>query len=168
MADTPPLICEKVLGSLRPVNKAATDAFKAVNGRCVVKITKMTRNQRRRGFYWTLLDVVAEVLRDRTNTPWDAETLHDELRKTLRLFDGPALKTPAGREVFKLKSTADRNMTEAERAHWTTRVVNYCEHLTGVEARTLIDEVRARGGGELNEPIHNEGAAGAKSPAVVA
>lgn len=146
--DSPPLIAEGVLGSLRPVNKAAQEAFKAVNGRCVVKITKMTRNQRRRGFYWTLLDVVAEVLRDRTDTPWDAETLHDELRKTLRLYDGPPLKTPAGREVYRLKSTSDRSMNEVERAAWTTRAVNYCELITGVEARTLIDEVRARGGGE--------------------
>jgi hypothetical protein len=83
-----------------------------------------------------------------TDTPWDAETLHDELRKTLRLYDGPPLKTPAGREVYRLKSTSDKSMTEVERARWTDRVVNYCEHLTGVEARTLIDEVRARGGGE--------------------
>ena len=166
MTDSAPLIAEQVLGSLRPVNKAAQDAFKAVNGRCVVKLTKMTRNQRRRGFYFTLLDVVSEVLRDRTNTPWDAETLHDELRKILRLYDGPPLKTPSGREVFKLKSTSDRSMTEAERAHWTDRVVAYCEHLTGVEAKTLIDEVRARGGGEIETSL--TGAAGVKAPAVVA
>lgn len=146
--DTPPLICEQVLGSLRPVNKAAQDAFRAINGRCVVKITRMTRNQRRRGFYWTLLDVVAEVLRDRTDTPWDAETLHDELRRRLRLYDGPPLKTPSGREVYRLKSTSDRAMNEVDRARWTDRVVSYCEGLTGVEAKTLIDEVRARGGGE--------------------
>ena len=151
MADSAPLICEQVLGSLRPVNKAAQDAFRAVNGRCVVKITKMTRNQRRRGFYWTLLDVVAEVLRDRTDTPWDAETLHDEIRRTLRLYDGPPLKTPAGREVYRLKSTSDKSMTEVERARWTDRVVNFCEHLTGVEAMRLIDEVRARGGGDWTE-----------------
>ncbi len=60
----------------------------------------------------------------------------------------PPLKTPAGREVYRLKSTSDRSMNEVERAAWTTRAVNYCELITGVEARTLIDEVRARGGGE--------------------
>lgn len=147
--EKPPLLFRSQFGRLSPVNKIAEEAVKALSGQdCRVEIKRSTANQRRRAFYWLFLDVVAEVLRDRTDTPWDAETLHDELRKTLRLYDGPPLKTPAGREVYRLKSTSDRSMNEVERAAWTTRAVNYCELITGVEARTLIDEVRARGGGE--------------------
>lgn len=144
MADQPPLIFEKVLGSLRPVNEAARDAMKAMDGRVVVKVTKLTRNQRRRGFYWTLLGVVAELLTDQTGTPWDANTLHDDLRERLGL--GEYLKTPTGRKVFKPLSTSDRSMNEIDRARWTDRVVNYLSQATNIEARALMDEVRQRGG----------------------
>ena len=145
-SETAPLIFEKVLGTLRPVNGPAKEAMAAINGKCVVKLTRMTRNQRRRGFYWTFLDVVAEVLRDTTGTPWDAETLHDDLRERLGL--GEWLISPSGRKKFKPLSTSDKSMNEVDRAHWTNRVVTYCEHFTGIEAHTLINEVRARGGGD--------------------
>lgn len=144
MSDQPPMIFEKVLGSLRPVNEAARDAVKAIDGKCVIKITRMTRNQRRRGFYWTLLGVVAELLTDRTGTPWDAETLHDDLRERLGL--GEWLVTPTGRRKFKPRSTSDKSMNEADRARWTDRVVSYLSNAIGVEAHLLIDEVRQRGG----------------------
>ena len=143
MTDKPPLHFVKAFGALRPANRAAEQAMQAINGKVVVKLSGMTRNQRRRGFYWTLLDVTAEVLASSTDTPWDAETLHDEVRKALRF--GTELKTPSGRTVFKPRSTADRNMSEVDRAAWTDRVVNFCQQITGIEAQTLIDEVRSRG-----------------------
>ncbi len=143
MADAAPLIFEQVLGTLRPVNEPARIATKAVVGRCVVKITKMNRNQRRRGFYWVMLDVAAEVLRDATDQPWDAELLHDDLKKMLKL--GQTLTTPSGREVFKPRSTSDRAMTEAERAAWLERCKVTLSLWCGVEIVELMNEVRARG-----------------------
>lgn len=152
MSDDAPLVFEKVLGALKPANRAAQLAMAATNGRCVVKITKMTRNQRRRAFYWVMLDVVSEVLANTTRTPWDSETLHDDLRDRLNLVH-PPLKTPSGRAVRRLKSTSDKAMTEADRAAWTDRVATYLSRMCGVEMRELIDEVKRRGGGDPPDPI---------------
>lgn len=149
MVDEAPLIFEPVLGRLTPVSNSAKDAMKAINGRVVVKLTKMTRNQRRRNWYWTMLDVVSEVLTDTTGTPWDAETLHDDLRDILGLHD--ELKTPSGRIVKKRRSTSDKSMNEVDRAKWTDRVANYLSHQIGIEIHQLIEEVRARGGGEPDD-----------------
>ena len=149
MSDDAPLIFEPVFGRLTPVSNAAKEAMKAINGRVVVKLTKVTRNQRRRNWYWTMLDVVAEVLSDATRTPWDAETLHDDLRDTLGLHD--ELKTPSGRVVKKRRSTSDRSMNEAERARWTDRVATYLSRQIGIEIHQLIEEVRARGGGDPDD-----------------
>ncbi|MGV0964171.1 MAG: hypothetical protein ACOYBT_09805 [Polynucleobacter sp.] len=146
MPDAPPIICEQVLGTLRPANAYSAEAIKAIDGRCVVKVTKMRRNQRRRAWYWIMLDVVAQQLADTTGTPWDAETLHDDLRDRLKL--GKPLRTPNGRTVWKRQSTSDRSMNEIERARWTDRVATYLSRQIGVEVHQLIDEVRARGGGE--------------------
>lgn len=144
--DSAPLVFEKVLGSLRPSNGAATEALKAIEGRCVVKITRMTRNQRRRAWYWVMLDVVAEVMADKTGTPWDAETLHEDIRE--RLGMGEWLQTMSGRRKFKFRSTSDKAMTEIDRARWTDRVATYLSRQIGVEMQELINEVRQRGGGE--------------------
>lgn len=146
MADTAPIICEQVFGTLRPANAYSAEALKAIQGKCVVKVTRMTRNQKRRAWYWIMLDVVAEQLADSTGTPWDAETLHDDLRQRLKL--GTTLLTPGGREVFKPTSTSDRAMSEIERARWTDRVATYLSRQVGVEVHQLIDEVRSRGGGD--------------------
>jgi len=154
--DTAPLIFEQVLGSLRPVNGPATIATKAVQGRCVVKITKMNRNQRRRGFYWVMLDVAAEVLCDKTGRPWDADLLHVTLKDALRL--GETWTTPSGRKVFKPRSTSDRAMTEAERSAWVERCKSALSVWCEVEIVQLMDEVRARGfNEEESNDKHNHG-----------
>jgi len=147
-ANKPPLIFAKHMGALRPVNRAAIDMLNTLEpGKHVkAKITSMTRNQRRRGFYWVMLTVAAEVLSDRTNDPWDAELLHLELKKVLKL--GVTFTTPSGREVFKPASTADGNMGEAERAHWTNRCANVLSHWVGVPIHDLMDEVRSRAASE--------------------
>ena len=156
MADAAPLIFERRFSSLVPMNKAAQDAVEASQGRVVVKVTKMTRNQRRRAFYWVMLDVVAEVMSDLTGTPWDAECLHDEVRERLGL--GEYLKTPSGKTKFKPRSTSDKAMLEVDRAAWTNRVANYFSKQTGVEVHQLIDEVRNRGGGEPPDQIQRDAA----------
>ena len=142
MAEQPPLFFRAVLGSLRPANKAAEDAMKAVSGTVTVKLGKVTRNQRRRGYYWVLLAVAAQVLQDRDGQPWDAELLHEELKRALRL--GIELKTPSGRKVFKPRSTSDAKMTEPERAHWLDRVSNALSQWTGVPSADLMREARER------------------------
>jgi hypothetical protein len=141
-ADKPPLLFRPVMGSLRPANKFAEEAVKALMGTVVVKITRATANQRRRGYYWTLLAVAAQVLQDRDGQAWDAELLHGELKRALKL--GVTLTTPSGREVFKPRSTSDAAMSEPDRARWLDRVSNALGQWTGVPAADLMQEARER------------------------
>lgn len=141
--ETAPLIFEKTgIGTLRPVNGAATEAMKALAGRCTVKLGGMRRNQRRRAFYWVMLDVAAEVLRDKTGRPWDAELLHDTLKEALGL--GEQWQTPSGRVVFKAQSTSDRAMNEVERTHWLERCKAALSQWCEVEVDDLMAEAKSR------------------------
>src|SRR5260221_12986053 len=96
-SDKPPLLGRVVLGSIVPANGPAKDALRATEGMEVAfEIKKSGANQRRRGFYWVMLDVASEALTDRTKSPWDAESLHDTLKRKLRL--GTPLKNTKGKE----------------------------------------------------------------------
>lgn len=139
--EQPPLLFTKQLGSLRPANKAAEAAIKAVDGTCRVRITKVNRNQRRRAFYWIMLDAAASALHDRHDIDMDAELLHDVLKRKLGL--GTEITLPSGEVVFKPRSTSDKAMDEVERAHWTDRCVNALSRWLGVPVQTLLDEARA-------------------------
>lgn len=142
-AESPPLIFERSpIGHLRPVNGAATQAMQGLEGRCVVKLTGMRRNQRRRAFYWVMLDVAAEVLRDKTGNPWDAELLHGTLKEALGL--GETWTTPSGRKVFRARSTSDRAMNEVERTQWLERCRHALSQWTEVPVEDLMAEARAR------------------------
>ena len=147
-SETPPLLFAARLGSLVPVNAPARDAVKALasagDGRCRVEIKRSNANQRRRAFYWVMLDVVAETLSDATGSAWDAETLHDAVRERLGL--GEWLVTPAGTKVFKPRSTSNRSMNEADRARWTDRVATYFSRQIGCEVHELMNEARRRDG----------------------
>lgn len=146
MADKPPLLGKVVLGRLVPANGAATDALRACEGLGVrFEIKRSGANERRRGFYWVMLDVAAEALTDATDFHWDQELLHDELKRRLGL--GEEFVTPSGHRVFKKRSTSNRAMTEAERARWTDRCGNALSFWLGVEVTELMDEARARNGG---------------------
>lgn len=145
MADKPPLMFEVRFGALHPINTAARDAVKAIPpGPVRVEIKRTRANEARRGFYWTMLDVAAEALTDRTGFPFDQELLHDELKKRLKL--GQTFTTPSGEEIFKPRSTSNRAMTEPERARWTDRCANVLSHWLGCEITELMNEARRREG----------------------
>lgn len=144
-SEKPPLLFVKQLSSLRPANKAATEAMKAIEGTVRVRITKVTRNQRRRGFYWVVLSVAAQALHDRHGIDMDAELLHDVLRRKLGL--GAEIVLPSGEVVFKPRSTSDKAMNEVERTAWTDRVVNTLSRWLGVPAHALLDEAKAQDAG---------------------
>lgn len=145
MSDAPPLLFAPRFGALHPINSAAREAVKALVGECRVEIKRSGANERRRGFYWVMLDVAAEALTDATGSPWDQESLHDELKRKLRL--GTPLLNKKGEEVgFKLRSTSNRAMPENERARWTDRCANVLSHWLGCEIKELMDEARRRNG----------------------
>jgi hypothetical protein len=145
--DKPPLFFAKSLGSLRPATRAAELAVKAIpeGAQVRVRITRTTANQRRRAFYWVMLDVAAQALQDATDTPMDAELLHAILKQKLEL--GAWITLPSGERVFKPASTSDRAMPENERARWTDRCANVLSHWLRVPVETLMDEARAKEGG---------------------
>jgi hypothetical protein len=147
MSDKPPLLGKVVLGRIVPANGPATEALRALDGMGIrFEVKRSGANERRRGFYWVMLDVAAEALTDRTDSPWDAESLHDTLKVKLRL--GEPLRNTKGDEVgFKKGSTSNRAMTEDERARWTDRCANVLSHWLEVEVTELMDEARARNGG---------------------
>ena len=144
MSDKPPLLFEVKFGALHPVNSAAREAVKAVTGQCRVEIKRSGANERRRGFYWVMLDVAADALTDATGFVWDQELLHKELKRRLEL--GESFTTPSGHKVFKPQSTSNRAMTEPERARWTDRCANVLSHWLQCEISELMNEARRRSG----------------------
>lgn len=145
-AERPPLFFVKSLGSLRPANKYAEAALKAIDGTVRVRITKMNRNQRRRALYWVILDCAAEALHDRHDITMDAELLHDLLKQKLGL--GEWIVLPSGDRIFKPQSTSDRAMDEVARTAWLERASACLAHWIGVPMATLLDEARGRHGGD--------------------
>lgn len=146
MADAAPLLAIGRFGSLVPLNDAAAQAMKAVNGiQCRIEIKKSGANEARRAFYWVMLSAAADALTDMTGQPWDSDLLHDELKRRLKL--GVTFTTPSGTEVFKPRSTRNRDMTENERAHWTDRCAHVLSAWIGCEINELLDEAKRRNGG---------------------
>ena len=144
MSDKPPLIFEARFGALHPVNSAAKEVVKNMPGQCRVEIKRAGANERRRGYYWVMLDVAAEALTDATGFVWDQELLHKELKRRLEL--GESFTTPSGHRVFKEQSTSNRAMTEPERARWTDRCANVLSHWLQCEIHELMNETRRRSG----------------------
>lgn len=144
MGDSPPLLFVPRFGALHPANSAAREAVKALTGECRVEIKRSGANERRRGFYWIMLDVAAEALTDATGFAFDQELLHAELKRRLEL--GETFTSPNGSTFFKPRSTSNRAMTEPERARWTDRCANVLSHWLGVEIGELMNEARRRNG----------------------
>lgn len=146
MSDKPPLIFEVRFGALHPCSTAAQEALRACTGRVRVEIKRTTANQRRRGFYWVMLDVAAQALTDQTGFFWDSKLLHTELKRRLEL--GETFTMPSGKKVFKPKSTSNVAMREPERADWTDRCAKFLSHEIGCEVEELMDEARRVNGGQ--------------------
>ena len=141
MADTPPLIFAKRLGGLMPVNPAAREAMKGIDGQCVVKITRANRNQRRRSLYWIVTGIVADLLNDMHGLSLTDADLHDIIRDKLGMYEDTVL--PSGDVHRKRKSTSDKAMAEPERAAFTDKAFAVYSQWIGVPVETLTDEARA-------------------------
>lgn len=138
MTDTPPLIFAKRLGGLFPVNPAAHEAIKAIDGQCVVKVTRATRNQRRRSLYWIVTGIVAGVLNDMHGLTLTDEDLHKIVRKKLGYVQ--EIPLPSGEVYTKYRSTSDRSMTEPERAEFMNKAFAVYSQWIGVPVEDLVRE----------------------------
>lgn len=142
MAEQAPLLFQRRFNTLIPANQAAENALKAVEGRCQVVLKKYGANERRRGLYWALLGVGAEALTDATDFPFDANLLHETLKRKLGL--GETYTTPSGDTIFKPRSTSNRAMTEQERSQWTDRCIAVLSQWIGCDPKDLLREATER------------------------
>lgn len=141
MSDTPPLIFESHLGMLRPANSAAETALREIRGRVAVTIKGGRANQRRRGLYWSVADLVVPLLNEAHALTLDVADLHDITRDKLRLYEEQRL--PSGEIYRRRRSTSNRAMNEADRAEFTTRALHLWSTWTGIDVTTLRDEALA-------------------------
>jgi len=95
-------------------------------------------NQRRRGLYWSVAALVVPLLNDLHGMTLDEQDLHDITRKKLRLYTEQAL--PSGEVHYRLRSTSNRAMNEAERAAFTDKALHLWSTWTGIDVATLRQE----------------------------
>jgi len=138
MSDKPPLIFEVRLGMLRPANAVAEVALREIRGKVRVDIRGGIANQRRRGLYWSVAALVVPLLNDLHGMTLDEQDLHDITRKKLRLYTEQAL--PSGEVHYRLRSTSNRAMNEAERAAFTDKALHLWSTWTGIDVATLRQE----------------------------
>jgi len=115
MADTAPLIFRKVLGSLRPVGKAAEDALAALDDGAVrIRITRTAGNVKRNALYWACLGVAAPMLSERIEgDALNVELLHRILKDRYGLVR--VIRLPSGDVIKDYESTSFASMPEPER-----------------------------------------------------
>ena len=141
MSDKPPLLFITHLGMLRPANSAAESAMRDIKGKVRVEIKGGTANQRRRGLYWAVADLVVPLLNQAHSLTLDIFDLHDITRDKLRLYD--EIKLPSGDVLRKRRSTSNRAMNEADRAAFTDRALALWSTWCGVDVSTLRAEAEA-------------------------
>lgn len=138
MSDKPPLVFEAHLGMLRPASSAAESAMREIRGKVRVEVKGGIANQRRRGLYWAVAELVVPLLNDMHRLTLDSGDLHDITRQKLGI--GHWIDLPSGDRRFKPASTSNRAMNEAQRAEYTDRALHLWSTWCGVDATTLKEE----------------------------
>ena len=113
-------------------------ALREIRGKVRVDIRGGIANQRRRGLYWSVAALVVPLLNDLHGMTLDEQDLHDITRKKLRLYTEQAL--PSGEVHYRLRSTSNRAMNEAERAAFTDKALHLWSTWTGIDVATLRQE----------------------------
>lgn len=143
MADTAPLIFRRVLGSLRPVGKAAEDALAALDDGAVrVRITRTAGNVRRNALYWACLGVAAPMLSERIEgDAIDVEMLHRILKDRRGLVR--TITLPSGDTIKDYDSISFAKMAEPERAAFVDWALNTLSKWLGCDVTDLRREAEA-------------------------
>lgn len=144
MADnSPPLLFKRVLGSLRPANRAAEDAMAQLGDKPVrVRITAVRGNVARNAFYWAILGIAAPMLSEKVEgDALTAKLLHGVLKDRYGLV--PVIKLPSGEAIkdYDAASTAFHRMTEPDRAIYVDWAVATLSKWLGVS----VDDLRREG-----------------------
>ena len=139
MPDSPPILCRKVLGSLRPANKAAEDAFGALpgDGPIRVEFKSMRGNVKRNALYWSCLSVAVPMLDEKA-----PGITVDLLQKVLKDRAGlvRVVTLPSGEQVKDYESISFAKMTEDERAGFIDFALKAVSSWLGVDVSELRRE----------------------------
>jgi hypothetical protein len=143
--DQPPLLFRRVLGSLTPANKAATEAVAAIDAAPVrVRITRTTGNVKRNALYWSCLSVAAPMLSERMEgDPLNAELLHRILKDRYGLVR--VITLPSGDTIKDYDSTSFGKMTEPDRAKFIDWALSAVSKWLGCDVTDLRREGEAQG-----------------------
>lgn len=143
MADEPILLARKVLGSLRPANKAAEEAFAAIDDKPIrIRITRANGNVRRNALYWSCLALAAPMLSERIEgDALNAELLHRILKDRYGLVRVVTL--PSGDTIKDYDSTSFASMAEPERAKFIDWALTTLSKWLGVQIDDLLREGEA-------------------------
>lgn len=143
MSDEPILLARKVLGSLRPANKASEQAFAAVDDKPIrIRITRTNGNVRRNALYWSCLALAAPMLSERVEgDALTAELLHRILKDRFGLVRTVTL--PSGDTIKDYESTSFAKMTEPDRAAFIDWALQTLSKWLGVEVTDLRREAEA-------------------------
>lgn len=140
MADEKPLLFRRVLGSLRPANKAAEEALATIgDGVMRVRITRTTGNVRRNALYWSCLAIAAPMLSERIEgDALTTDMLHRVLKKRAGLVRIVTL--PSGDKVEDYDSTSFAKMPENERSEYITWALATVSKWLGCSVEELLAE----------------------------
>lgn len=132
------MMFRKVLGGLRPINQAATDALAAIDDSPVrVRITRTRGNQARNGLYWVVLGIAAPMLEERLDGPMTVNMLHRILKRKGGIAHPVTL--PSGEIEWDYDSISFAKMPEPKRAEfidWSLRTLAGWLGVTEDELRT--------------------------------
>jgi len=143
MSEKPPLIFRRVLGSLRPVGRAAEEALAALDDGAVrIRITRTAGNVRRNALYWAILGVAAPVLSERIEgDAIDVEMLHRILKDRRGLVR--VITLPSGDTIKDYDSISFAKMAEPERAAFVDWALNTLSKWLGCDVTDLRREAEA-------------------------
>lgn len=140
MSDSPPLLFNKVLGGLRPANRAAEEAIRAIDGTVRCRITRTGGNARRNGLYWAVLSVACPMLEEKA-PGLTVELLHRVLKDRYGLYK--LVPLPSGEAVKDYDSISFAKMTEVDRAKFIDWALKVLSDWLGCEVTDLKREGEA-------------------------
>ena len=144
MADKEPLLFRVMLGTLRPVTQAASDALSRVDNGTVVRIDikRTVGNVKRMAWYWVMLKLTLDNLTDAFDGPITTRSLHRWLKREYGLAK-PIRSKKTGEIIdWDFDSISFATMPENERADFITWAVELLSKRLGVDGKALEQEAR--------------------------
>ncbi len=145
MADVEPLLCRAIMGALRPMNGACEDAIKAIPQGSIVRIEikRTVGNLKRMAWYWVMLKLALDNLRDAFDGPMTTKMLHRWLKREAGLVK-PVRSKKTGEIIdYDYDSISFHAMPENERAAFIDFAADLLARRLGVDPMTLQNEAKA-------------------------